>query len=85
MRKGVMLDLVLTSEEGLVSNVKLKDSLGSSDNKMLEFEILKASKRVCNKLATLDVRRADIDLLRELLGRVTGNKAQEGTGPQESW
>ena len=24
MRKGVMLDLVLTSEEGLVSNVKLR-------------------------------------------------------------
>jgi len=32
-RKGAVLDLVLTNEEGLVNNVKLKGSLGCSDHK----------------------------------------------------
>ncbi|KAJ7422120.1 hypothetical protein WISP_39421 [Willisornis vidua] len=35
-----MLDLVLTNKEGLVENVKLKGSLGCSDNEMEELEIL---------------------------------------------
>lgn len=35
---------------------------------MVEFEILRASKSACNKLAILDFRRADF---REVCGRVT--------------
>ena len=85
MRKGAMLDFVLTNEEGLVSNVKLKGSLGCSDHKMVEFKILRVSKRVCSKLATLDFRRADFELFRELLGRVTWEKALEERRAQESW
>ena len=44
LRKGTMLDLVLTNEEGMVSNVKLKGSLSCSDHEMVEFKILRASK-----------------------------------------
>ena len=73
------------NEEELVSNVKLKGSLEYSDHEMVEFEILRVSKRVCSKFATLDFRRADFELLRELLGRVTWKKALEGRGAQESW
>ena len=40
VRKGAMLDLVLTNEEGLVSNVKLKGSLGCSDQEIVELESL---------------------------------------------
>ncbi|KAF1487044.1 hypothetical protein FQV17_0000336, partial [Megadyptes antipodes antipodes] len=39
MRRGAMLDLVLTNKEGLVGNVKLKGSLGCSDHKLVEFKI----------------------------------------------
>lgn len=42
------------------------------------------SKRVPSKLATLDLRRADFELFRELLGRVTWEKALERRGVQES-
>ncbi|KFV00164.1 hypothetical protein N340_13736, partial [Tauraco erythrolophus] len=34
---------------------------------------------------TLDFRRADFGLLRDLLGRVSWDKALEGGGAQESW
>lgn len=60
-----MLDLVLNNKEGLVSDVKLKNCLGCSDDEMVGFKIHMVSKRVCSKLAPLDLRR---NLFRELLG-----------------
>jgi len=47
---------------------------------MVEFKILSISKRVYSKLVTLDLRRADFKRFRELLGRVTWDKALEGRG-----
>ncbi|MCQ4078456.1 hypothetical protein FK519_27115 [Klebsiella pneumoniae] len=75
-----MLDLVLTNKEGLVGNVELKGSLGCSDHEMVEFKILRAARRVHSKLTTLDFRRADFGLFRDLLGRVPWDKALEGRG-----
>ncbi|GAB0189139.1 hypothetical protein GRJ2_001379200 [Grus japonensis] len=70
-RRGAMLDIVLTSKEGLVGDVNLKGSLGCSDHEMVEFEILRTASRVHNKLTALDFRRADFGLFRDLLGRVS--------------
>jgi len=75
-----MLDLFLTKEEGLVGNRKLKGSLGFSDHEMVEFKILTAARRVYSNLATLDFRRADFGIFRDLLW----NKALEGRKAQES-
>jgi len=36
-RRGVLLDLVLTSKEGLVDGVKVGGSLGCSDHEMVVF------------------------------------------------
>ncbi|GAB0176269.1 mitochondrial enolase superfamily member 1 [Grus japonensis] len=80
-----MLDLVVTNKEGLVGDVKLKGSLGCSDHKMVEFRILRAARRVHSKLTTLDFRRADFGLFRDLLGRIPWDKALQGRGAQDSW
>ncbi|KAM6092638.1 uncharacterized protein LJ206_005604 [Theristicus caerulescens] len=85
MRRGAMLDLVLTNKERLVGNVKFKGSLGCSDHEIVEFKILRALRRVHSKLNTLDFRRADFGLFRDLFGRVPWDKALEGRGAQESW
>ena len=85
MRRGAMLDLVLTNKEGLVGNVKLKGSLGYSDHEVVEFKILRAVRKAHSKLTTLDFRRTDFGLFRDLLGRVSRDKALEGRGAQESW
>ncbi|GAB0178660.1 hypothetical protein GRJ2_000331300 [Grus japonensis] len=84
-KRGAMLDLVLTNKEGLVGDVKLKGSLGCSDHKMVEFRILRAARRAHSKLTTLDFRRADFGLFRDLLGRTPWDKALEGRGAQDSW
>ena len=52
---------------------------------MVEFKILRAMSRACSKLTTLDFRRADFGLFRDLLGKVSWDKALEGRGAQESW
>ena len=85
MRRGATLDLVLTNKQGLMGNVKLKGSLGCSDHEMVEFKILRAARRVHSKLTTLDFRRADFGLFRDLLGRIPWDKALEGRGAQDSW
>ncbi|GAB0205246.1 hypothetical protein GRJ2_002990200 [Grus japonensis] len=84
-RRGAMLDLILTNKEGLVGDVKLKGSLGCSDHEMVEFRILRAARRARSKLTTLDFRRADFGLFRDLLGRISWDKALEGKGAQDSW
>ncbi|GAB0189153.1 mitochondrial enolase superfamily member 1 [Grus japonensis] len=85
MRRGAMLDIVLTSKEGLVGDVNLKGSLGCSDHEMVEFRILRAARRAHSKLTTLDFRRADFGLFRDLLGRIPGDKALGRRGAQDSW
>ncbi|RMC00685.1 hypothetical protein DUI87_23303 [Hirundo rustica rustica] len=55
-RGGAMVDLVL-SNESLVRNVTLKGSLGCSDHKITDFEILEAMRRAHSKLTTLDFKR----------------------------
>jgi len=69
-RRGVMLDIVLSSKEGLVHDVKLMGRLGCSDHEMVEFKILRAARRAHSKLTTLDFRKADFGLFRDLLSRI---------------
>ncbi|GAB0186157.1 hypothetical protein GRJ2_001081000 [Grus japonensis] len=79
-----MLDLVLTNKEELVRNVKLKGSLGCSDHEVVEFKTFRAVRRVHSKLTTLDFRRAEFGLFRDLLGRLQWDKALEGRGSKKS-
>lgn len=83
-RKGAGLELVFTSKQALLSNVKLEGSFGCSDHKMMEFKILRVSKKVCSQLTTLDFKRAEFKLFRELHGRATWDKALERREAQDS-
>jgi len=65
--------------------VKPKGSLSCRDDEMVEFKILRLSKVVHSKLATLDFRKENFELFRKLLGWVTWEKVLEGRGAQESW
>jgi len=69
-RKGSLLDLVLTNKEGLVEDVKAGGSLGCSDHEMVELRILRVGSRAISRIKTLDFRRANFGLFRELLGGI---------------
>jgi len=82
MRRGAMLYLVLINKEGLVGNVKVKGSLGCSDHEMLDFKTLRVARRLRSKLTTLDFRRADFGLLRDLLNRIQWDKGSKHPYPR---
>jgi len=52
---------------------------------MVELKILREARIVYNKLTTLDFKRADFGLFRDLLDRELWDKPLEGRGAQDSW
>jgi len=84
-RRGVLLDLVLMHKEGLVESVQVGGSLGCSDHEMVNFRILRGGSRAISRIKTLDFRRANFVLFKELLGGIPWVRALEGRGVHESW
>ena len=58
MWRGVLLDLVFTSEEGLVRDEKAGGRLGCSNHEVVAFKILCGRIKAISRSATLDFRRA---------------------------
>ncbi|KAK4825248.1 hypothetical protein QYF61_025647 [Mycteria americana] len=70
MRRGALLALTLTKKEGLIEDAKAEGILGCRDHEMVHFRILRGGSRAKSEVTTLDVRRADFSLFKDLLGRV---------------
>ena len=84
MRRGALLDLVLTNKEGLVEDVKAGGRLGCSDHEILEFKTLHGGSRAISRIKTLDLRRANFGFCKDLLGGIPWVRALEGRGgPRE--
>ena len=63
-----MLELLFTISKEMVKNVKVKDSLGCKDHETVQFKILRSE--AYSRIPSLDFRRADFYLFRDLLGRI---------------
>jgi len=83
-RRGAVLDLVLMNKEGLAEDVKVGGSLGSRDHEMVEFRIVGGGSRAISKIKTLDFRRANFGLFKELLGGIPWVRALEGRGSKSA-
>lgn len=53
VRRGTMLDLLLTSQEGFVGIVKIKGSLSCYDHEIVEFKVVRVVRRIESKLTSL--------------------------------
>jgi len=82
-RKGALLDFTLTNKEGLVEDVKAGGRLGCSDHEMVEFSFLRGGSKVTCRIKTLDLRKDNFGLFKELLGGIPWDRALEGRGVQE--
>jgi len=84
IRRGVLLDLVLTNKEGLVEDVKVGGSLSCCDHEMVEFRILYGGSRAISRIESLDFRRVIFGLFKNLLRGIPWDRALEGRGgPRE--
>lgn len=80
MSKAVLLDLVIMNKEGLVGDVKVESSLDCSVRETLYLGIIEGRSRAISKIATLDFRRVDFDLFRDLLGGIPRLRTLEDRG-----
>ena len=69
-REGALLDLVFVNREGLVDDVAVGGRLGHSDHEIIEFSILRETRKGDSRTAILDFQRADFVLFRHLLDRI---------------
>lgn len=72
--------MFLSMRRGLVGAVKFKANFSCSDHKIIEFVIPRAVTRTHSRLTSLDFRRADFELLKDVLSRVPLDKALHRTG-----
>ena len=79
-RKSVLLDFDLTNKEGLVGNIKAWGNIGCSDHKIMEFRILHGKNKAISRIASLNFRRGDFDLFKDLLGSIAWVRSLEGRG-----
>ena len=81
----MLLDLVLTNKEGPAGDVKVGGSLSCSDHEMVEFRLLRGGSRAISRITSLDLRRANLGLFRDLPGGIPWVKDLGGSEVQESW
>lgn len=65
----------------MVTNQKAGGSFDCSDHEMVELRILKEENKAKSSIITLDFRRADFGLFRNLLGRIIWDTVPEWRGP----
>lgn len=64
--------------------MKGRDSLGCSDDEVVELRILRGSSRPKSRTTALDFRRADFNIFRDLFGRISWDMALGRRGDEES-
>jgi len=52
---------------------------------MVEFRILRGGSRAISRIKTLDLRRANFGLFKDILGGIPWDRALEGRGVHERW
>ena len=83
-RWWVLLDLVLSNRNGLLRDVKVEGSLGSSDDKMVECKSLRGRSEAKSRIAALGFQRAISNLFWDQLGGISWARMLEGKGAHES-
>lgn len=78
--RGALPDDILIRKEGLVGDIKVKNSLGYSDCKIVQFRIMRGKSWEKTKIRSLH-----LGLFRDLLGRVPWDETLEEKEVQEDW
>jgi len=80
-----LLDLLVTKAEEFIGEVKNGGSLGCSDHAPVEFSILRGTGWVKCRVRTLNFRKANFQLFRELVCGIHWETALRGKELNERW
>lgn len=78
-----MLDPVLTNAAEYIEEVKIRGSLGCSSHTLVEFMILRNTNLAKTKVRTLNFRRVNFQLFKELVDGIPWELRDRGT--KQSW
>ena len=84
-RGEALLDLLLTNMDELIKDIKISVSLGCSDHALVEFTILRDMGQVKSKVRTLNFRRVNFQLFKELVDGTPWEAALRDKGAEQSW
>lgn len=84
-RGEAILDLVLCNEAGLIKNVIVRDSLGTSDHNMVEFHIQIEGEQVETQARVLSLNKGDYEGMRTELIKVDWDSRLKNKTVHEQW
>ena len=79
-----MLDLLLTNAEEIIKGVKVGGNLGCSYHSLVEFMILRNAGLAKSGVRTLNFRRANFKLFKELLAKIPWNAVLKDKDVEEN-
>ncbi|GAB0203436.1 hypothetical protein GRJ2_002809200 [Grus japonensis] len=84
-RGDAILDLLVTNTSELTDDIKIGGSLGCSDHALVEFTVLRDMGQAKGKVRTLNFRKANFQLFKELVNRTPWETALRDKGAEQSW
>ena len=84
-RREALLDLVLTGAEESIREVKTGGSLGCSGRALVDFVTWRNAGLAKSRVRTVSSRRANLQLLKELLGGISWETVLKDMGTEQSW
>jgi len=84
-RGNMILDLIVANTSELIGDVKTGGSLGCSDHALVDFTVLRNMGQVKHKVRTLNFRKGNFQLFKELNNRTPWETALRDKGAEQSW
>jgi len=84
-RGDAILDLMVTNASELISDVKIGGSLGCSDDALVEFTVLRDMGKARSIVRTLNFRKANFQLFKELVSRTPWQMVLGDGEAEQSW
>jgi len=76
---------MLTNASELISGINRRGSLGCSDHTLVEFTVLRDTGKVRSVVRTLNFRKADFQIVKELVSRTPWETVLRDRGAERSW
>jgi len=83
-RGNAILDLMLTNASDLIGDIKTGDSLGCSDHALVGFRVLRDMEKARSIVRTINIRKANFRLFKELVCRTPWENALRDNGAEQS-
>jgi len=84
-REDTILDLMLTNTSELIGDIKTGGSLGYSDHALVEFTLLRDMGRVTSIVRTLNSRKANFQVFKELVSMTPWEMVLRDREAEKSW